>query len=207
MALGCEVGFYMWEGKCLAICPNASYPMNHTELKGLLSGVCVPCHYSCLYCNGPSDSQCTSCYPDSQLKTISIPGIIEQTIVEIHLTISCFIVTGSQAVPESHCYPHELVKQLTGYEHWSVGVELALAFNLALVVALMIYMMCTKKSCSPSCVLNCCSSSGERETNNRQGDYNLLTQTSGSNFPQPIGSQTIHSKRPSSKANIETEGV
>lgn len=206
MALGCEVGFYMWESKCLAICPNASYPMNHTELKGLLSGVCVPCHYSCLYCNGPSDSQCTSCYPDSELKTISIPGIDDQTVVEIHLTINC-MVTGSQAEPESHCYPHELVKQLTGYEHWSVGVELALAFNLALVVALMIYMMCTKKSCSPSCVLNCCSSSGERETNHRQGDYNLLTQTSGSNFPQPIGSETIHSKRPSSKANIETGGV
>ncbi|EFX76306.1 hypothetical protein DAPPUDRAFT_306271 [Daphnia pulex] len=164
---GCEVGSYLWEGKCLAVCPNASHPMNRTELNGLLSGVCVPCHYSCLYCRGPSDSQCTSCYPDSQLKLVSIPG--------------------SQIEPESHCYPHELVKQLTGYENWSVGVELALAFNLALVMALTIYMMCTKKSFSSSCVLNCCSGSNERETNHRQGDYDLLTQTSAP--PPPNGAE------------------
>lgn len=97
----------------------------------------------------------------------------------------CCFTVGSQIEPESHCYPHELVKQLTGYENWSVGVELALAFNLALVMALTIYMMCTKKSFSSSCFLNCCSGSNERETNH---DYDLLTQTSA-NLPPPIGAE------------------
>ncbi|KAI9564477.1 hypothetical protein GHT06_008216 [Daphnia sinensis] len=184
----CEAGFYMWEGKCMAVCPNASHPINHTGLNGYLSGICAPCHYSCLYCSGPSDSQCTSCYPDSQLKSISVPG--------------------SPLEPESHCFPNELVKQLAGYENWSTGVELALAINLALVIALVCYMMGTKKSCYPSYLLKCCPRSNETEANHRHGNYSLLA-TANINLPPPIIPETIRPEclGEGSKTGSDAKGV
>ncbi|KZS05709.1 Amontillado [Daphnia magna] len=184
----CEAGFYMWEGKCMAVCPNASYPINHTGFNGFLNGICAPCHYSCLYCSGPSDSQCTSCYPDSQLKSISVPGSLLE--------------------PESHCFPNELVRQLEGYENWSTGVELALAINLALVIALVCYTMCTKKSCNSSYLLKCCRRSNETEASQRHGDYSLLT-TANINLPPPIIAETIRPEcsGESSKPGSDAKGV
>ncbi len=184
----------------MSTCPNASHSVNHTGLDGFVAGICAPCHYSCLFCSGPSDSECTSCYPDSQLKSISTSGMnLLSVIVFCVLTINnCCVILGSHVIPELYCYPHELVRQMAGYEHWSVGVELALAFNLALVMALVGYVMCTKKSRDSSCVLFCCRGDSGHENHHQQGDYSLLTQ-SVENLPRPpLVTETI---RPSKISN------
>lgn len=67
----CDGSTYLWEGKCLSSCPASTLATNRTDL----SGQCVPCHYSCLSCSGPSDSECTVCHADSQLHSVTNPGI------------------------------------------------------------------------------------------------------------------------------------
>ncbi|XP_034948882.1 furin-like protease 1 [Chelonus insularis] len=58
--LGCKSGWYFFEGRCLLECPSVTYP-DHDESKN----ICIPCHYSCMTCAGPSDIDCTSCHVDS----------------------------------------------------------------------------------------------------------------------------------------------
>ena len=109
---------------------------------------------------------------------------------------------GSKVGQELYCYPHELAKQLLGYENWSIGVELALAFNLALVMALVGYMMCAKKSRDSWCAI-CCSDVSE---NHRQGDYSLLHQTNGNHRP-PLIAETIRPTQNSNEACDKDEAV
>ena len=47
-----------------------------------------------------------------------------------------------------YCRPKELVNQLEGYERWALGIELALALNVAILVALLAYLFCSSKSCA-----------------------------------------------------------
>lgn len=96
----------------------------------------------------------------------------------VTLCLDCFDLflfnQGSNVKPELHCFPNELVKELTTYEQWSIGVELALAVNLALVVALVVYMICKKKSCDPW-------NTNSEPSTQRKGNYCLLTSSSREN--------------------------
>lgn len=74
----CEDGGFLLQGQCVATCPESTHATNRTGLTGILPS-CVPCHYSCLTCDGPSDSECVSCHADSQLKSVISPGIINQS--------------------------------------------------------------------------------------------------------------------------------
>lgn len=69
-----------------------------------------------------------------------------------------FFPSGSKAGTEHYCHPRELVGLLASYERWYLGVELALAFNVAVIIALLAYMMCIKSpGGSGFCFrLNCC---------------------------------------------------
>ena len=49
-----------------------------------------------------------------------------------------------------------MVGQLIAYERWALGVELALALNVALVAVLCVYMLCNRNGCNTSCSLSCC---------------------------------------------------
>lgn len=71
----CGDGSFLLQGQCVATCPESTHATNRTGLTGILLS-CDPCHYSCLTCNGPSDSECVSCHADSQLKSVISPGII-----------------------------------------------------------------------------------------------------------------------------------
>lgn len=160
VCLMCDGSTYLWEGKCLSSCPASTLATNRTDL----SGQCVPCHYSCLSCSGPSDSECTVCHADSQLHSVTNPG--------------------SKSKPEFYCHPRDLMNQLTGYERWALGIELALAFNVAIVVALVAYLCCSRSSGS-SCF-------GTKKDTER-GDYRHLI------------SYNPHSKSPNN-LNIEYSG-
>lgn len=76
------------------------------------------------------------------------------------------------------------MNQLTGYERWALGIELALALNVAIVVALVAYLCCSRSSDS-SCF-------GTKKDSER-GDYRHLI------------SYNPHSKSPNN-LNIEYSG-
>ncbi|XP_008560794.1 furin-like protease 1 isoform X1 [Microplitis demolitor] len=58
--LECKDGWFISEGRCLSECPRNMY-VDHDQRKN----ACIPCHYSCMTCSGPSDIDCTSCHADS----------------------------------------------------------------------------------------------------------------------------------------------
>lgn len=57
----CKPNWYHHNGLCVLDCPAETYRVSD-ETKS----VCTPCHYSCLACSGPSDTECTACHEDSQ---------------------------------------------------------------------------------------------------------------------------------------------
>ncbi|KAG8042137.1 hypothetical protein G9C98_000128 [Cotesia typhae] len=58
--LECKVGWYILEGRCVQSCPGNTY-VDHDSR----NNACIPCHYSCMSCSGPSDIDCISCHADS----------------------------------------------------------------------------------------------------------------------------------------------
>ena len=75
-------------------------------------------------------------------------------------------VTGFGGAGDQFCHPKVLVEQLTHYEHWTLGTEIALAFNIALVVALCGYLLCSGKyGCNSSCRMSCCGGRNSRQPN------------------------------------------
>ncbi|XP_076656728.1 furin-like protease 1 isoform X1 [Halictus rubicundus] len=58
--LECNRFWYLYDGVCVSRCPAKTYAV-YDEVKS----ACVPCHYSCMACSGPSDTECTRCYEDS----------------------------------------------------------------------------------------------------------------------------------------------
>ncbi|XP_046438550.1 furin-like protease 1 isoform X2 [Daphnia pulex] len=165
VCLMCEDGGFLLQGQCVATCPESTHATNRTGLTGILPS-CVPCHYSCLTCDGPSDSECVSCHADSQLKSVISPGFKGRT--------------------EKYCHPRELATLLASYERWSLGVELALAFNLAIVVSLVVFLLCTRKpGCGSSCILNCCTKGGanqsDKKKKKKKQEYHHLVSTTSLN--------------------------
>lgn len=50
--------------QCLERCLNGYYP----ETRPQNGRLCLPCHYTCATCSGPSDSACTECFHGSVVK-------------------------------------------------------------------------------------------------------------------------------------------
>ena len=91
--------------------------------------------------------------------------------------------TGFKGKAEQYCHPRELATLLANYEHWSLGVELALAFNLAIVVSLVVFLLCTRNpGCGSSCILNCCTKGGAKQSEKKKKkEYHHLVSTSSLN--------------------------
>ncbi|XP_076750015.1 furin-like protease 1 isoform X1 [Xylocopa sonorina] len=62
--LECKLNWYYYEGNCVYECPAKTYGVSD-ETKA----VCSNCHYSCLTCSGPSNTECTSCHEDAEIST------------------------------------------------------------------------------------------------------------------------------------------
>nr|CAG4646109.1 EOG090X02T5 [Macrothrix elegans] len=182
--LACKDGHYLWNGKCVQECPETTHDRNHTDAIGNNIGVCVPCHYSCLTCQGPADSDCTSCYPDSQLKSA-----LSQTPED-----------GSQ----QYCYPKDLLTKLIKYERWFLGIEMALVLNLTVVVSLLIYLCCFKNGCenNPTWSL-CCRKSSSIEDNGHLR-YRRLRSNDSRDKPSSCDIEQRTETRDESSRNIVT---
>ena len=90
--------------------------------------------------------------------------------------------TGFKGKAEQYCHPRELATLLANYERWSLGVELALAFNLAIVVSLVVFLLCTRNpGCGSSCILNCCTKGGAKQSEKKKKEYHHLVSTSSLN--------------------------
>ncbi|XP_076175003.1 furin-like protease 1 isoform X1 [Ptiloglossa arizonensis] len=64
--LECKPNWYRHNGLCVYECPTTTYGVSD-ETKT----ICAPCHYSCLTCSGPSDTECVSCHEDSELSNFN----------------------------------------------------------------------------------------------------------------------------------------
>ncbi|KZC05583.1 hypothetical protein WN55_04523, partial [Dufourea novaeangliae] len=62
----CKPNWYHLNGLCVYQCPAKTYGVSDER-----KSACVPCHYSCLTCSGPSDTECTSCYEDADLSSVN----------------------------------------------------------------------------------------------------------------------------------------
>ncbi|XP_052120301.1 furin-like protease 1 isoform X2 [Frankliniella occidentalis] len=66
--LECAPNLWLWQGQCEEKCPNRTYstidPASHIS-------VCSWCHYSCKYCVGPNDYECSACFGDATLYQMS----------------------------------------------------------------------------------------------------------------------------------------
>lgn len=95
----CVENLFLYEGKCYTACPERSYAVIPPQgrlrssprdtsrslrdlhdreasrpraiLKPTIQRACASCHFSCLKCRGPSDSECTACAPDAALNSRS----------------------------------------------------------------------------------------------------------------------------------------
>lgn len=59
----CKPDWYHVNGSgCARRCPSGTYAARSWDGTGAL---CTVCHYSCRFCNGPSDADCVACHADS----------------------------------------------------------------------------------------------------------------------------------------------
>ncbi|XP_014473595.1 PREDICTED: furin-like protease 1, isoforms 1/1-X/2 isoform X2 [Dinoponera quadriceps] len=63
--LVCKPGWnHNSNGNCSQQCPSGTYAVRDHDKTGAF---CIKCHYSCLSCKGPSDTDCLTCHEDSAL--------------------------------------------------------------------------------------------------------------------------------------------
>ncbi|XP_043516117.1 uncharacterized protein LOC122531901, partial [Frieseomelitta varia] len=62
--LECKLDWYYHDGVCVYKCPSGTYGVSDES-----KAVCSDCHYSCLTCSGPSNTECVSCHGDAELST------------------------------------------------------------------------------------------------------------------------------------------
>ncbi|XP_016922804.2 furin-like protease 1 isoform X1 [Apis cerana] len=62
--LECKLNWYYHDGICVYKCPRGTYGVSDES-----KAVCSSCHYSCLTCSGPSNTECTSCHEDAEFSS------------------------------------------------------------------------------------------------------------------------------------------
>lgn len=60
----CKPSWYYHDGICVHKCPRGTYGVSDES-----KAVCSGCHYSCLTCSGPSNTECTSCHEDAEFSS------------------------------------------------------------------------------------------------------------------------------------------
>lgn len=60
----CKLNWYYHDGICVYKCPRGTYGVSDES-----KAVCSSCHYSCLTCSGPSNTECTSCHEDAEFSS------------------------------------------------------------------------------------------------------------------------------------------
>jgi hypothetical protein len=134
----CLAGLALLNGICLTSCPEKFYVSSggHSSLdtsssdaveKTRLTYICLPCHYSCKTCSGPSDFHCLTCHDDANL----------------HRKDPSSEVSGPT---ETHCYPTSVADTLENNYIWYKAIILTLVSNLAVVVCVAVYIWKKKQA-------------------------------------------------------------
>ncbi|XP_018053520.1 PREDICTED: furin-like protease 1, isoforms 1/1-X/2 isoform X1 [Atta colombica] len=93
----CKPGWNHNNGNCLEQCPSGTYEVQSDNDSGAF---CTVCHYSCLSCKGPSDTDCITCHADSMFtwnngKSLCVLSSISwkmQSTVWFHRLTMAFLV-------------------------------------------------------------------------------------------------------------------
>ncbi|KAL0870656.1 hypothetical protein ABMA27_005604 [Loxostege sticticalis] len=86
------------------------------DMAPTLPHICLPCHYTCASCTGPSDSQCLTCPGDAQL---------------VNLT---------DTEQKFYCYPNTLVPQIENAT-WHYRLNVALSIILFVISFITLYFL------------------------------------------------------------------
>lgn len=120
----CPLPQYATWNACVDRCPPGTYP----TLKaipvpgtGRTTLACLRCHYSCKLCHGPSDNECTTCYPDADL------------------------------VDGGFCQPMALLSKLNAATVWYKAMTVAFMTLCVVIVAVTGLVVVTQTSCLSFC--------------------------------------------------------
>jgi len=122
---------------CLTSCPPKFYvTSSHSSVESSdkveqtrLTYLCLPCHYSCKTCSGPSDFHCLTCFEDAYLHKVDHEG-------------------GNV---EAHCYSERNIGQSDSSHYnffWYKAIIVTLVSNLVLVVCVAVYIWKRKQAAS-----------------------------------------------------------
>lgn len=86
----CTPGWYHSNGSCFRECPSGTYAVQDdgSEADGF-GAFCALCHYLCLSCKGPSETDCVSCHADSELTWSSgaVFCVLSRLSWQMHYTV------------------------------------------------------------------------------------------------------------------------
>ncbi|KAK2721147.1 furin-like protease 1 isoform X2 [Artemia franciscana] len=120
-AIACISPEFLFGNSCVQQCPDGTYKW----ISSLGERFCRPCHYSCLTCFGPLDTDCEKCHGDSILHKLQ---------------------RGENKGSETFCHPTILVQQTQSDKNWYIGLSTALSITLILIVILFVYLLKIKPS-------------------------------------------------------------
>lgn len=119
----CSENRFMHAGQCVSSCPDRYFVWDPKELGATGSQSCRPCHYSCLKCSGPQDYECTDCWGDSLLNTVT--------------------------ENESYCHPRALLIAYRSQQSWYNHLLIVLIGLLVLVLILAVMVIRSHKMAQP----------------------------------------------------------
>ncbi|XP_012347212.1 furin-like protease 1 isoform X5 [Apis florea] len=105
--LECKLNWYYHDGTCVYKCPRGTYGVSDES-----KAVCSSCHYTCLTCSGPSNTECTSCHEDAEF---------------------------SSSLDESVCILRDLSWTMQS-TLWFYGMTILFSINVLLFVVIIVYV-------------------------------------------------------------------
>ncbi|XP_015787244.1 furin-like protease kpc-1 isoform X2 [Tetranychus urticae] len=109
--LECSDNMVLINGICIDNCPEGYHRPKLLIKIGSETVRCSRCHYSCKTCDGPSDSNCTSCFPDAKLNY------------------------------KGYCHPSTLVNQLITLERWYSTITVIFVILCFVILILIVYII------------------------------------------------------------------
>lgn len=132
----CYPGLALLHGGCVSRCPETFYvetrgesslqPDTSLDSANTLHYECLPCHYSCQTCSGPSDDECVSCHQDAKLHRVTEESITDPRTV----------------TDKAHCYPLILMDSLERSDLSHRILILVIVMSVALIIVMVSLLCC-----------------------------------------------------------------
>lgn len=88
--------------------------------------VCLPCHYSCQTCSGPSDDECVSCYEDAKLHRVTTESTNDPRTT----------------TDKAHCYPVALMDTLDRSDLSHRVLLIIVALSIVFIIFMLSFLCC-----------------------------------------------------------------